>query len=284
MTNEDFLAALQAETDGFAKAVATDEGQWIIKGFIDVHKRIYTISVDTKIVSKVLELLLFPLFVEFGKKHGLRLDLSQQQNFYPDVSFVEESTGKKYAVDIKSTYRTSDDAVNGMTLGAFTGYFRNRKSTKNIRYPYEEYEGHFVLGVIYTQCLEAIDERAVFEIDDLDKIPSVIHSFQFFAQPKYKIAVGRPGSGNTKNIGSCQKISDLVNGTGPFSTLGEDVYDDYWMFYLTKDMAKALEIERPYISIKTFLEYKKKGIATLTEHEEEIKQLGDDESGEEEES
>ena len=67
-----------------------------------------------------------------------------------------------------------------------------------------------------------------------------------------------------------------------FSILGEDVYDDYWMYYLTKDMAKALEIDRPYASIKSYLEYKKKGIATLTEHEEEIKRMGDDESGEEE--
>ena len=283
MTNDEFLSALQAEAKGFAKAVATDEGQWIIKGFIDIHKRIYTISVDTKIVSKVLELLLFPLFVEFGRKYGLRLDLSEQQNFYPDVSFVEEASGRKFAVDIKSTYRNSEDSVNGMTLGAFTGYFRKRTSTKNIRYPYAEYDGHFVLGIIYTQCIESIDERAVFELKDLEKIPSVIHSFQFFVQPKYRIAVGRPGSGNTKNIGSCQKIDDLVHGKGPFSTLGEDVYDDYWMYYLTKDMAKALEIERPYTSIKSFLEYKKKGIATLTEHEDEIKNLGAEESGEEEE-
>ncbi|MBX3744129.1 MAG: EcoRV family type II restriction endonuclease [Verrucomicrobiae bacterium] len=282
MTKEAFLDALQGETDRFAKAVATDEGQWIIKGFIDVHKRIYTISVDTKIVSKVLELLLFPMFAEFGKKHGLRLDLSPQQNFYPDISFVDETTGAKFAVDVKSTYRTGADTVNGMTLGAFTGYFRNRKSTKNTRYAYGDYTGHFVLGVIYTQCLEAIDERAVYMLDDLEKIPSVIHSFRFFAQPKYKLAVGRPGSGNTKNIGSCQKISELVNGTGPFSVLGEDVYDDYWMYYLTKDMAKALEIERPYTSIKTYLEYKTKGIESLTQHEDEIKKLGEDEPGDEE--
>jgi hypothetical protein len=103
MTSQEFLEALQAETDGFAKAVATDEGQWIIKGFIDIHRRIYTISVDTKIVSKVLELLLFPMFVEFGKKHRLRLDLSPQQNFYPGISFIDEASGRKFAVDIKST-------------------------------------------------------------------------------------------------------------------------------------------------------------------------------------
>ncbi|HOY58050.1 MAG TPA: type II restriction endonuclease, partial [Verrucomicrobiota bacterium] len=95
MTNETFLKALQAQTEGFAHAVATDEGQWIVKGFIDVHKRIYTISLDTKIVSKVLELLLFPMLKDFGKQHGLRLDLSLQQNFYPDISFVDEAAGTK---------------------------------------------------------------------------------------------------------------------------------------------------------------------------------------------
>lgn len=284
MTNEAFLAALQGETGAFARAVATDEGQWIIKGFIDIYRNIYTISVDTKIVSKVLELLLFPMLAEFGKKHRLRLDLSPQQNFYPDISFVCEAAGTKFAVDIKSTYRTSGDTVNGMTLGAFTGYFRNRESNKNILYPYKDYEGHYVLGVIYSQNKEALDERAMYSLEDLPRIPSVIHSFQFFVQPKYRIAVGRPGNGNTKNIGSCLKISELINGTGPFSFLGENIYDDYWMYYLTTDMAKALKVERPYTNIKTYLEYKKKGIDTLRAHEDEIRQLGEEESSEESDS
>jgi hypothetical protein len=74
MTSEEFLRELQAHTESFAKAVATAEGEWIIKGFIDVYRRIYTISVDTKIVSKVLELLLFPMFVEFGKNEALKLN------------------------------------------------------------------------------------------------------------------------------------------------------------------------------------------------------------------
>ena len=73
MTANEFLKELQAHAASFAKAVATNEGEWIIKGFIDVYQRIYTISVDTKIVSKVLELLLFPMFMEFGKKHGFAL-------------------------------------------------------------------------------------------------------------------------------------------------------------------------------------------------------------------
>lgn len=283
MTANEFLKHLQAHAESFAKAVATNEGEWIIKGFIDVYSRIYTISVDTKIVSKVLELLLFPMFVEFGKAHGLKIELCPHQNFYPDLTFTHEASGRRFAVDIKSTYRTNDTEVNGMTLGAFTGYFRNRDSNKNTLYPYSQYAGHFVLGVIYSQCDEVADERKQFTLDDLSKIPSVIREFQFFAQPKYRIAVARPGSGNTKNIGSVANIEQLVNGMGPFASLGEEVYDDYWMFYLTRDMAQALSLTRPYMNLKTYLEYKKRGVDTLKAHEKEISKLAEDEPGKAEE-
>ncbi len=283
MTREQFLKKLQAHAATFEKAVATNEGEWIIKGFIDVYQRIYTISVDTKIVSKVLELLLFPMFVEFAKKHGLKIELCPQQNFYPDLTFTHEATGRTFAVDIKSTYRTSDTEVNGMTLGAFTGYFRKRDSNKNTLFPYNQYTGHFVLGVIYSKCDDAADERKQFTLDDLPKIPSVIKNFQFFAQPKYRIASWRPGSGNTKNIGSVTKIEQLVNGTGPFTALGEEVYDDYWMFYLTRDMAQALSLERPYTDLKSYLEYKKRGVDKLRAHEKEIARLAEDEASQAEE-
>jgi hypothetical protein len=283
MTREQFLEKLQAHAATFAKAVATNEGEWIIKGFIDVYRRIYTISVDTKIVSKVLELLLFPMFVEFAKRHSLKIDLCPQQNFYPDLTFTHEASGRKYAVDIKSTYRTSDTEVNGMTLGAFTGYFRKRDSNKNILFPYNQYAGHFVLGVIYSKCDEVADERKQFTLDDLPRIPSVVKKFQFFAQPKFRIASSRPGSGNTKNIGSVLKIEQLVNGTGPFAALGEEVYDDYWMFYLTRDMAQALSLERPYSNLQSYLDYKKRGVDILRAHEAEIASLAEDEAGKAEE-
>jgi len=276
MSPDTFLENLQAHTTSFAKAVATAEGEWIIKGFIDIYRNIYTISVDTKIVSKVLELLHFPMFIEFGKDNGLRIELSPHQNFYPDLTFIDEGSGRKFAVDIKSTYRVDSSTVNGMTLGAFTGYFRKRSSNKNTLYPYEHYSGHFVLGVIYSKSDGVIDERQQFTLGDLEKIPSVIRDFQFFAQPKHCLASSRPGSGNTKNIGSVNKIEQLLNGTGPFRSLGEEVYDDYWMFYLTRDMAQALEIERPYANLKNYLEYKKRGVDTLREHEQEIADLGED--------
>jgi len=276
-------ALLQKHTASFAKAVATDEGDWIIKGFIDVYRRIYTISVDTKIVSKVLELLLFPMFVEFAEKHGFDLQLCPQQNFYPDLTLTHRRSKKRYAIDIKSTYRTSATEVNGMTLGAFTGYFRNRESSKNTLYPYGCYAAHFVLGVIYSQCDKVADERRQFALEDLERIPSVIRDFQFFVQPKYRIASARPGSGNTKNIGAVTKIAELVAGDGLFAKLGEEVYDDYWMYYLTRDMAKELGVPRPYTNLESYYEYKKRGLASLKAHAREIAKRGAADAGEESE-
>jgi hypothetical protein len=134
-----------------------------------------------------------------------------------------------------------------------------------------------VVGVIYSKCDVAGDERRQFTLDDLSNIPSVIRDFRFFAQPKYRIASARPGSGNTKNIGSATKIEPLVNGTGPFAMLGEEVYDDYWMYYLTRDMAQALSVRRPYTNLKEYADYKRKGIDAICAHEKQIAKLAAEE-------
>ena len=72
------------------------------------------------------------MFADFASKHGLEIQLCPQQNFYPDLTFVHAKSGRKFAVDIKSTYRLSATDVNGMTLGAFTGYFRQREATRTL--------------------------------------------------------------------------------------------------------------------------------------------------------
>lgn len=119
MADEAFLKALQSETQAFTEAVATEKGDWIIKGFIDVYKRIYTISVDTKVVSKVLELLPFPKLAEFADRNGCQLVLAPEQNFYPDLTFISLADGRKFAVDIKSTYRTDSHTVKRDDIRCF---------------------------------------------------------------------------------------------------------------------------------------------------------------------
>jgi hypothetical protein len=251
-----FLKLIQKEVADFSKSVSTDQGDWVVKGFIDIAKNIYTISIDTKVISKIMELLIFPNICTFAERNGFKIILSKEQNFYPDITFIDRN-GYKYAIDIKSTYRKDEKSVNGMTLGAFTGYFRDRKSTKNITFPYNDYVGHFVLGIIYTRADDVADERKIYGLNDLQNITSVVKDFEFFVQDKYKIAIDRPGSGNTKNIGGVTNIEQLKNGNGPFAQLGEDVFDDYWMYYLTKDMAQAAELPNPlYANLKQYKEFK----------------------------
>jgi len=252
----DFLGLIQREVANFSKSVSTDRGDWVVKGFIDVAKNIYTISIDTKVISKIMELLIFPNICAFAERNEFKIILSKEQNFYPDITFVDKN-GYKYAIDIKSTYRKDEKSVNGMTLGAFTGYFRDRKSTKNITFPYDEYVGHFVLGIIYTRAGDVTDERKIYGLNDLQNIISVVKKFDFFVQEKYKIAIDRPGSGNTKNIGGVTNIEQLRNGNGPFAKLGENVFNDYWMYYLTKDMAQAAELPSPlYTNLKQYKDFK----------------------------
>jgi len=254
---EDFRNKIFKHVELFNSAVSTKDGDWVVKGFIDIAKNIYTISVDTKVVSKIMELLLFPKICQFAEENSFKMVLCKEQNFYPDITFIDRQDNK-FAVDLKSTYRKNTKEVNGMTLGAFTGYFRNRTSRKNITFPYADYIGHFVLGVIYSRAKQATDERKIYSISELQNITSVVRDFRFFIQEKYRIAADRPGSGNTKNIGSTIRIDELINGRGPFSDLGEEIFDDYWIYYLTKDMAKAIDLEdAPYKNLNEYKEYKK---------------------------
>ncbi|MBP3288455.1 MAG: EcoRV family type II restriction endonuclease [Muribaculaceae bacterium] len=245
MNKDEFILKLRNAVSSFTPFVSTQDGQWAVKGFIDIYKHIYTISADTKVVSKIIELYIFPLLFKFAQDNGLRLELTKEQNFYPDVTFIDND-GNLFAVDLKSSYRKNATRINGMTLGTFTGYFRNRQSTKNVTYPYSSYKAHIVLGIIYSENDEAIDERKLYTLENLNNIISVVKDITFFVQEKWKIAIDRPGSGNTKNIGSVSKIEDLINGYGPFAKLGEEVFDDYWSNYLTIDMAKKAELAKPY--------------------------------------
>ena len=69
MNKDIFLQKLQEEVVEYNKILATDNGDWIVKGFIDIYKNIYTITLDTKVVSKVIEILLIPAFEDFANKN-----------------------------------------------------------------------------------------------------------------------------------------------------------------------------------------------------------------------
>jgi hypothetical protein len=232
-TKAGFEAALREFAGTLTGHVSTDNGQWSVKGFIDTFRNVYTISSDTKIVSKILEIHLFPKILAFADEHGFAIVLAEHQNYYPDISFVlKRDESVRFAVDFKTTYRLPDKPwlCNGFTLGSHGKYFQDRTSTKNIQFPYGSYSGHFCLGIIYDRTDGAtIDETRSYPIEELHSITSVISNIQFFVVEKWKIAGDKSGSGNTANIGSIQRIEDILSGNGMFANLGEEWFDDYWM-------------------------------------------------------
>lgn len=228
-----FLNTLQKFAKTLKKEISTSNEDWNIKGFIDIHKNVYTISSDSKIISKILEIQLFPKIQQFADENDYELILAEKQNWYPDISLVyKKDSTIKFAIDIKTTYRLEnyDGFCNGFTLGSHREYFRNRTSTKNIQLPYGDYQAHFCLGIIYTRTsLQEIDEKRMFTVDDLVSINSVIKEVSFFVEEKWKIASDRGGSGNTANIGSINYIEDIIHGNGVFANLGEAMFDEYWI-------------------------------------------------------
>lgn len=226
-----FAAQLRDFTETLGACIAQND-EWTIRGFIDIFKNIHTISADTKVISKILELHIFPNFLAFSEAHGYNLELATYQNWYPDLTFImKENPDIKFAVDLKTTYRLEDypGFCNGFTLGSHGEYFIQRDSSKNIQYPYDQYCGHFCLGIIYSRAtLDAKEEMRLYSVDEVGKIPPVLRQFTFFAEEKWKIASDKGGSGNTANIGSIQNIEDILNGNGVFAKAGEALFDDYW--------------------------------------------------------
>ena len=276
---KEFESGLAEFVEELKSYISTEEGDWTIKGFIDIYKNIYTISSDTKIVSKILEIHIFPEILRFAEKIGYKIVLAEHQNWYPDLTFVKKDKEEiKFALDLKTTFRRNGN-VSGFTLGSHGSYFKERDKSKNIQFPYNDYKGHYCLGIIYTRAdfeddlaeteiyqvneiaeqygdtQDPIGECQVTKIENLKSITSVIKDFDFFAAPKWKIASDSQGSGNTANIGSIKDVDDLKTGNGVFSKLGEKWFDEYWMNYGSATMikdGKSVKIK----SIWEFLEFK----------------------------
>jgi hypothetical protein len=272
-----FKISLVAFAEKLRNYVATETGEWSVKGFIDVYKNLYTISFDTKIVSKILEIHIFPQIIQFAEEIGYNIILAEQQNYYPDLTFVNKADETiKFAVDLKTTYRKKS-GIASFTLGSHGAYFKERDKQKNIQFPYNQYSGHFCLGIIYTRADDDVSETEIYRVEELQEeyetaikkvgerevttvkylksITSVIKDFDFFVAEKWKIASDKQGSGNTANIGCTLNFDDLKNENGIFSQLGEKWFDEYGMNFGSATMLKNGKTVK-ITSLRDFLEFK----------------------------
>ena len=72
LAKAEFISALRDLAERLTMHVSDNCGNWAVKGFIDSDKNVYSVSADTKIISKLLEIQLFPLLKDVRPHHGLR--------------------------------------------------------------------------------------------------------------------------------------------------------------------------------------------------------------------
>lgn len=285
-----FVCDFKDNLETLRQSVTTEDFQWTIKGFLDVYKNLYTISFDTKVVSKILEIHLYPILNNLAERMGYKIEYPDCQNYYPDLTYTKiDDESIKFAVDIKTTFRRikktkkSTTSAVGFTLGSHGSYFTNRNSTKNIQYPYKDYKGHFCLAIVYTQAKEHDEDmndlnemktfrisdlgtvdnnsnfrRTVIEKDTLSEVVSVMKDLKFYFVEKWKIASDGEGSGNTANIGSTKKEKNLEKEDGVFYKLGEKIFDDYWKNYGSIDFTDPLGESKKITNIWDYLAYRNK--------------------------
>jgi hypothetical protein len=213
-----------------SKAFATVGVDWYIKGVLDSKKRVYTLSDDTKLISKVFELISIPVITEALAPHCKKWEIEERQNVYPDLTLIlDKNPPNKLAIDIKSTFRRKSFA--GFTLGSYTAYIRP-PFTKNISYPYTDYLEHWIIGFIYDRVPGIKPE--IIDVNLIDSVVAPIKNVEVIIWQKWQIASDSPGSGNTANIGSVRSLSALRLGQGIFTQFGDNgknVFEDYWRNY-----------------------------------------------------
>ncbi len=249
-----FKERLRAHLSKALRDLTTERGDWLLRGILDLRHRLYPIPSDTKVLSRLLEMLFVPPIFAFAHEQACEIILAPHQNYYPDITFIT-SEGTKFAVDIKSTYRLSEHRVSGFTLGAFTGYFRDPHLSKNTLFPYEAYAEHFILGLIYSRPKKPLPITRIYTLDDLQTLLPVVQQLQVILHEKWRVASDRPGSGNTRNIGSVREVKALIHGRGPFTQYGERgkaIFLHYWRNYLTAEMARTIASPVPYRSLEEY--------------------------------
>jgi len=271
ISKDRFFESIKNLANTLNKYTMTTDNQWTVKGFIDTFQNIYTISSDSKIVSKILEIHLFPKILSFAQENNYKIVLAEHQNYYPDISFIaNQDSSIKFALDFKTTYRNPEKnwLCNGFTLGSHGQYFQDRNSTKNIQFPYNSYLGHFCLGVIYDRAKNSsINETKTYNINELKSIPSVINNLQFFVAEKWRIASDKRGSGNTANIGSIKNIEDICKGNGMFSLLGEEWFDDYWMNFGKITIKDSQGETKKITTLEDFVKYRQGDISLIVKRD-----------------
>ena len=235
----------------FLKLLKEYKTDYSVCGAISTEGKIYPFGSDTKVLSTIFELFSRPIIHQFAHKYGYEVVEPQKQNHYPDFTLQKSNDDEeKIAIDIKTTYRSSNPNKFSYTLGSYTSFIRN--NTKNIVFPFDEYKAHWVMGYIYTRTAskKSMDQR-IYTCSEIAEIELPYRDVETFFQEKWKISGDKAGSGNTTNIGSISgTIENFRDGNTPFNS--ENEFLEYWKGY----ERTAIQRSKRYKNIDEFRKLK----------------------------
>lgn len=226
---------------------------WNVKGLLTEDGQVIALGSDSKLISRIFELLNNSILKTIAEKYGFVLETSPSQTSYPDFSFYDKECKKYIAIDVKTTYKEpNSNSELVFTLGSYASYLRN--NTKNIHHPYSDYVSHYDICFIYSRK-ENNQEGQVFLINELNKIETPYDNVIVFVKERYKLSGEKPGSGNTENIGSfkLRTAKNYLKYDGPFALLGNEIFEHYWQNY-----PKYRDDEKEYTNINEYLDWREK--------------------------
>lgn len=212
-----------------SKYLPKDEKEWELVGFINKDKDIFAFGNDSKIIGRLFEVIATDALIRSCEELGYELGESPEQTVYPDFYFIKPD-GKRIAIDVKTTYRKFNRSGGvskfGFTGGSFTSFMRN--GSKNIDGKYEDYDGHYIIGILYSR-----EENPTIGKTSLENLESIVPAYkhpEVFIQEKFRICGDKKGSGNTDNIGTIKSntIEPFMHGAGPFAFMGASAFHHYW--------------------------------------------------------
>ncbi len=168
--------------EDFENILAENEISYDSKGIVTANKKIYPLSTDTKVLSAIFEMIIRPTIYDIASNNDLEVREARAQNYYPDFTLMrDESDLNKIAIDIKTTYQKSKDGKVKFTLGSYTSFIREENETKNIEFPYSEYSEDWIVGFIYKRRTAEEAPAHIYDIDEIDQIPTPFMDVSVFA-------------------------------------------------------------------------------------------------------
>ncbi|MDI6704112.1 MAG: type II restriction endonuclease [bacterium] len=189
--------------------------KWRIKGMLDEDGNIYPIPTIPQVITGIFQEITKHKVKKFMKeKYGCEIVQGGPRE-YPEITLMGGEFGdRKIAIEMKTTRMVSENRISGFTIGSFAGYFLHpEKKMPGCKFPYGEFDEHWIIGFIYTWNSE---------VDTLHMVSDV----EVVVQPKWKIASESTGTGTTFAIGSIKDIDKLRKGEGVFKS--KEDFENYW--------------------------------------------------------